>query len=143
MNLSATLQHTVPTPHRHVYTALRNFKTFAELHPLMINAEEKTKDEFIITEKMQLPFGLSTSFKYLTRVIEQENGSIKYSAKPVIMKLDIVFSFTQNNTNTIVHEQIEIGGPRLFAGMLKKLLSESHDQLFKNLADRYCITKTE
>jgi len=109
-----------------VYSIFADILKFAELHPLIVDAERLNEKEFLITEKMKLGL-FSLNFKYKS-LVEADHFAkkVSYIAKPMFQSINIAFSISESGGKTLVEENVSLSGLPGSINIIEKLIKENH-----------------
>lgn len=118
-----------------VYEYLSDMDKFSSVHPIISKIESKGDESYKVYETLKFwvfPFRFTYPVK-----IYCDKDSNKVTMKATVFKLtkiELNFSLSESQGVTTVQEIINFDTPLPIKGFLKKVFTEQHQQLFKNIS---------
>jgi len=117
-----------------VFEHLTDMTKFSSVHPIISKIVKIDQDRYKIHETIKFGF-IPFPFTYSAKITADD------SRKTVIMnavvfkltKIELKFTLSQEDDDTIVNEEISFSTPFPIKFMLRKIFREQHARLFENL----------
>lgn len=127
----------IAQPAEIVYDTLADMDQFVQHHPLIYAARAVSPGYYKIYERVMIGF-IPYRFTYFAQIIADPAAQqITMKADLYrLLKLEIIFSLSSQESYTRVREDIIINGPVFMARYLKKVLTAAHLDMFEKIGNK-------
>jgi carbon monoxide dehydrogenase subunit G len=123
-------------PAEQIFDCLTDVNKFVSVHPIINRIDALGDNQYFVYESLKLGF-IPYSFTYPATIERNiENKTITINATIMkLTKVELVFKISQHASYSLVEETITFRSPLPVKSIMKKVFTEQHQKLFKNIED--------
>ena len=123
-------------PAEQIFDCLADVNKFVSVHPIINRIDALGDNQYFVYESLKLGF-IPYSFTYPATIERNiENKTITINATIMkLTKVELVFKISQHASYSLVEETITFRSPLPVKSIMKKVFTEQHQKLFKNIED--------